>query len=81
MGRTPADRLHRRTVWKSWTASGQVVRVKEFDMEPMSMDEAAVQMQFLGHAFYLFLDSESDKYSVLYLRGDGNYGLIQPKSP
>ena len=58
-----------------------MVRVKEFDMEPMSMDEAAVQMQFLGHAFYLFLDSESDKYSVLYLRGDGNYGLIQPKSP
>ena len=60
-------------------ANGQVVRVKEFDMEPMSMDEAAVRMQFLGHTFYLFLDSESDKYSVLYLRGDGNYGLIQPK--
>ena len=61
-------------------ADGQVVRVKEFDMEPMSMDEAAVQMQFLGHAFYMFLDSETSKHSVLYLRGDGNYGLIQPKS-
>ena len=61
-------------------ANGQVVRVKEFDMEPMSVDEAAVQMQFLGHSFYMFLDSESDKHSVLYLRGDGNYGLIQPKS-
>ncbi len=58
----------------------QVVRVKEFDMEPMSVDEAAAQMQFLGHSFYMFLDSESDKHSVLYLRGDGNYGLIQPKS-
>ena len=58
----------------------QVVRVKEFEMEPMSVDEAAVQMQFLGHSFYMFLDSESDKHSVLYLRGDGNYGLIQPKS-
>ena len=62
-------------------ADGQLVRVKEFEMEPMSMDEAAVQMQFLGHSFYMFLDSESDKHSVLYLRRDGNYGLIQPKSP
>ena len=63
------------------SADGHVVRVKEFDMEPMSVDEAAVQMQFLGHSFYMFLDSESDKHSVLYLRGDGNFGLIQPKSP
>ena len=62
------------------SADGHVVRVKEFDMEPMSMDEAAVQMQFLGHSFYMFLDSESDKHSVLYSREDGNYGLIQPKS-
>ena len=60
---------------------GQVVRVKEFEMEPMSVDEAAVQIQFLGHSFYMFLDSETDKHSVLYLRGDGNYGLIQPRSP
>ncbi len=73
----PADSLGE--LDSGW-ANGQVVRVKEFDMEPMSMDEAAVQMQFLGHIFYLFLDYESDKYSVLYLRGDGNYGLIQPKS-
>ncbi len=61
-------------------ADGAVVRVKEFEMEPMSVDEAAVQMEFLGHSFYMFLDSESDKHGVLYLRGDGNYGLIQPKS-
>lgn len=61
-------------------ANGQIVRVKEFEMEPMSVDEAAVRMQFLGHSFYMFLDSESDKHCVLYLRGDGNYGLIQPKS-
>jgi putative sigma-54 modulation protein len=58
---------------------GQVVRLKEFDMEPTSVDEAAAQMRFLGHDFFMFLDSESDKHSVLYLRGDGNYGMIQPK--
>ena len=60
-------------------AGGQVVRLKEFDMEPTSVEQAAAQMQFLGHDFYMFLDSESDKHSVIYLRGDGNYGLIQPK--
>ena len=59
---------------------GHLVRVKEFDMEPTSVDEAATKMRFLGHSFYMFLDSESDKHSVLYLREDGNYGLIQPKS-
>jgi len=60
-------------------ANGQPVRLKEFEMEPTSVDEAAAQMQFLGHDFYMFLDSESDKFSVLYLRGGGNYGMIQPK--
>jgi len=59
---------------------GEIVRVKEFVMDPTSVEEAAVQMQFLGHSFYMFLDSESNKHCVLYLRGDGNYGLIQPKS-
>lgn len=56
-----------------------MVRLKEFDMELTSVEQAAAQMQFLGHDFYMFLDSESDKLSVIYLRGDGNYGLIQPK--
>jgi len=60
-------------------AGGQVVRLKEFEMEPTSVDEAAAQMQLIGHDFYMFLDSETDKHSVLYLRGDGNYGMIQPK--
>lgn len=58
---------------------GEMVRLKEFVMEPTSVDEAAAQMRFLGHDFYMFLDSETDKHSVLYLRGDGNYGMIQPK--
>ena len=60
-------------------ANDQVVRLKEFEMEPTSVDEAAVQMRLLGHDFYMFLDSETDKHSVLYLRGDGNYGMIQPR--
>ncbi|MBC8281063.1 MAG: ribosome-associated translation inhibitor RaiA [Chloroflexi bacterium] len=58
---------------------GQVVRLKQFDMEPTSVDEAAAQMQFLGHSFFMFLDSETNMHSVLYQRGDGNIGMIQPK--
>ena len=57
---------------------GAVSRVKHFDMEPMTVEQAAVQMQRLDHIFYMFLDSETNQYGVLYMRGDANYGLIQP---
>jgi putative sigma-54 modulation protein len=60
-------------------AEGDLVRVKEFEMAPMTVEEAAFQMQLLGHQFFMFLNSEADQFNVLYLRQDGNYGLIQPK--
>ena len=59
-------------------AGGDLVRIKRFDMEPMSVEGAALQMQYLDHSFYMFLDSETNRYSVLYRRADDNYGLIQP---
>ena len=55
-----------------------LVRIKRFDMEPMTVEAAALQMQYLDHSFYMFLDAETDRYSVLYRRADANYGLIQP---
>ena len=58
--------------------TGDIVRIKQFDMEPMSLEEAALQMQYLDHSFYMFLDAETNRYSVLYLRADANLGLIQP---
>ena len=57
---------------------GVLSRVKRFSMEPMTVEEAALQMQRLDHNFFMFLDSESNQYGVLYLRGDGDFGLIQP---
>ena len=57
---------------------GDLVRIKRFDMEPMTVEEAALQMQYLDHDFYMFLDAETNRYSVLYRRADANYGLIQP---
>jgi putative sigma-54 modulation protein len=58
--------------------SGQVVRTKTFEMRPMSVDEAALQMDLLGHSFFFFLDAESGKHCVLYHRADGSLGLIEP---
>ncbi|MFQ6030319.1 MAG: ribosome hibernation-promoting factor, HPF/YfiA family [Dehalococcoidia bacterium] len=57
---------------------GELVRLKRFQMKPMTVEEAAAQMQLLGHSFYMFLNQESNQHNLLYLREDGNYGLIQP---
>lgn len=55
-----------------------VVKTKRFPIKPMSPDEATLQMDLLGHNFYVFLNSESDEVNVVYKRKDGNYGLIEP---
>ena len=60
-------------------ADGKLVRIKEFDMEAMTVETAAFQMGLLGHQFYMFLNSKTARHNVLYQRDDGNYGLIQPQ--
>jgi putative sigma-54 modulation protein len=55
-----------------------VVRTKRFVLKPMSVDEAAMQMDLLGHAFYVFCSAESGNVNVLYKRNDGQLGLIEP---
>jgi len=56
----------------------EIVRLKQFVMKPMTIDEAALQMDLLGHDFFFFLHSATDKNSVLYRRKDGRLGLIEP---
>jgi putative sigma-54 modulation protein len=56
----------------------QVVKTKRFDMLPMFEEDAIAQMEELGHAFFVFLDAETEQVAVIYRRTDGNYGLIQP---
>ena len=56
----------------------QIVKVKQFVMKPMTPEEAALQMEILGHGFFFFHNAESDMASVLYRRRDGSYGLIEP---
>ena len=56
----------------------QVVKVKRFDMQPMFEEDAIAEMEELGHAFFVFLDAETEQVAILYRRTDGNYGVIQP---
>ncbi|MBI4201961.1 MAG: ribosome-associated translation inhibitor RaiA [Chloroflexi bacterium] len=60
------------------TPSGHVVRVKRFPMKPITVEEAAVQMELLGHEFFLFMNSETGQHNVIYRRKDGDYTLIEP---
>lgn len=55
-----------------------IVKIKRFDMLPMFEEDAISQMEELGHAFFLFLNAETDAVAVLYRRRDGAYGLIEP---
>lgn len=54
-----------------------VVRVKRFDMKPMDVSEAIMQMDLLGHDFFVFANAEDEKTSVVYRRRNGQFGLIQ----
>ncbi len=56
----------------------EIVRVKQFVMKPMSPEEAILQMDMLGHGFFLFENAESGQASVVYRRRDGRFGLIEP---
>ncbi len=58
---------------------GKVVKIKKFTMKPMTLTEAADQMELLGHDFFLFYNFDSDKLNLLYRRKDGDYGLIEPE--
>ena len=57
----------------------KVVRVKRFSIKPMDMEEAILQMELLGHSFYVFENADDGQLNVLYQRKDGNYGLITPE--
>ncbi|MBF6593513.1 MAG: ribosome-associated translation inhibitor RaiA [Thermaceae bacterium] len=56
----------------------RIVRVKRFAVKPMSPEDAAFEMEALGHDFFMFRNGESDEINVIYRRRDGNYGLIEP---
>ena len=56
-----------------------IIRSKKFAMKPMDPEEACVQMELLGHTFFVFRNSETDEVNVVYKRKDNTYGLIEPE--
>ncbi len=62
---------------KSEVKATNLVRNKSVELEPMTVDDAIVQMEMLGHDFFVFLNSETNKVSVIYLRSDHDYGIIE----
>lgn len=56
----------------------RVVRTKRFALKPMDEEEAIMQMNLLGHVFFVFFNARSEEVNVVYKRKDGNYGLIEP---
>jgi putative sigma-54 modulation protein len=56
-----------------------IVKVKQFSVKPMSAEEAALQLDLIGHDFFVFRSDESGDVNVIYRRKDGGYGLIEPQ--
>ncbi|GGC82960.1 ribosome hibernation promotion factor [Thalassobacillus devorans] len=56
----------------------EIVRQKRFDLKPMDSEEAVLQMDMLGHNFYVYTNAETNETNVVYRRRDGKYGLIEP---
>lgn len=58
-----------------------IVRAKSYYLQPMKIEEAITRMEALGHPFFMYLDSEDDRISTVYIRRDGGYGVIQAENP
>ena len=56
-----------------------IVKTKRFAVKPVNPEEACLQMEMLGHNFYVFLNSDTDQVNVVYKRKNGTYGLIEPE--
>ena len=58
----------------------KIVRVKRFSMKPMSVEDAMMQMELLGHSFFVFVDIDTECTNVIYQRKDGSLGLLEPEA-
>ena len=56
----------------------RIVKTKQFSVKPMSPEEAAMQLELVGHDFFVFRSDDSGEVNVIYRRKDGDYGLIEP---
>ncbi len=57
----------------------KIKRVKRFEVKPMDAEEAVMEMELIGHNFFVFRNGDTDEVNVVYKRKDGSYGLIEPE--
>ena len=60
-------------------AESMIVKTKQFAIKPMTAEEAVLQLDLIGHDFFVFKNAETETINVVYRRHDGNYGLIEPE--
>lgn len=58
--------------------SGKVVKTKNFDVSPMTVEDAITELELIGHDFYMFINESTGRINTLYKRNDGDYGLLDP---
>ncbi|WP_057976811.1 ribosome hibernation-promoting factor, HPF/YfiA family [Caloramator mitchellensis] len=58
---------------------GKIVKRKRFSVKPMDLEEAMLEMELLGHSFFVFRNADTEEVNVIYKRKDGNYGIIEPE--
>ena len=57
----------------------QIVRTKQFTVKPMTAEEAVLQLELVGHDFFVFRNADSEEVNIVYRRREGGYGLIEPQ--
>ena len=60
-------------------AESKITRRKSFQLRPMTSEDAMLQLEMLGHDFFVYMDSDTNSVCVIYKRNDGNYGLLEPE--
>ena len=60
-------------------AESMIVKTKQFAIKPMTAEEAMLQLELIGHDFFVFKNADTEQINVIYRRRDGNYGLIEPE--
>lgn len=73
----PAKELDLDALMNELNGGDEIVRVKEISLEPLTEEEALIQMDLLGHDFFVYIDRDSNEVNVLYRRDNGGYGLIK----
>lgn len=74
-----AQEMRKEAVEEENDSDIDLVKTKRFTLKPMDAEEAVLQMDMLGHNFFVFSDAETNRTNVVYRRNDGKYGLIEPE--